>query len=149
MVTGMLLLLFVLLAFALSSVPLIAVFASSTTPVRIVLAIAMLIPPAFLMGTAFPLGLKVASAEFEALIPAFWGVNGAASICASVLAMLIAMNAGISVTFWFGFFWYAVATGAYFWTTSIHRRSPGPVHSNIDRTQAELSPKIVAEYFLY
>jgi len=144
----MLLLLFALLAFGLSNVPLIAVFASSTTPVRIVLAICMLIPPAFFMGMAFPLGLKVASMGFEALIPAFWGMNGAASICASVLAMLIAMNAGISATFWFGFFWYAVAAGAYFWTTSIHRRSPDLEHSNIGRTRMELSPKIVVQDFL-
>src|SRR5579864_2619042 len=143
----MLLLLFALLAFGLSNVPLIAVFASSTTPVRIVLAICMLIPPAFFMGMAFPLGLKVASMGFEALIPAFWGMNGAASICASVLAMLIAMNAGISATFWFGFFWYAVAAGAHFWTTSIHRRSPDLEHSNIGRTRMELSPKIVVQDF--
>jgi hypothetical protein len=105
----------------LFSVTLIAAFGSSTTPIRIILAIAMLLPPGFFMGMAFPLGLKLATGKFDELMPAFWGMNGAASICASVLAMLIAMNAGISVTFWSGFSWYAVAFGAFLWNTSIHQ----------------------------
>jgi hypothetical protein len=116
-----LLLLLALVAFGLFSVPLIETFGSSTTPVRIVLAIVMLLPPGFFMGMAFPLGLRLATGKFDALMPAFWGMNGAASICASVLAVFIAMNAGISVTFWSGFGWYAFASGAYVWNTSIHR----------------------------
>jgi hypothetical protein len=47
-------------------------------------------------------------------MPAFWGINGAASICASILAMAIAMNAGISIAFWAGFGCYAVAVSVYF-----------------------------------
>jgi predicted membrane-bound spermidine synthase len=120
----LLLLLLALVAFGLFSVPLIEALGSSTTPVRIALAIAMLLPPGFFMGMAFPLGLKLATGEFDELMPAFWGMNGAASICASVLAMLIAMNAGISVTFWSGFSWYAVAFGAYLWNTSVDQLRP-------------------------
>ena len=41
-----------------------------------------------------------------------WGVNGAASVCASVLAVVIAIGAGISAAFWTGTACYAVALGA-------------------------------------
>jgi hypothetical protein len=65
------------------------------------------------MGMAFPLGLKMSTGKFDALMPAFWGVNGAASICSSILAMVIAMNLGISAAFWSGFCCYCVALLAY------------------------------------
>ncbi len=111
----LLLLLLALLAFGLFSIPAIAAFAASTTPVRIAMAIAMLFPAGFFMGMAFPLGLKLATGELDSLMPAFWGMNGAASICASILAMLIAMNAGISAAFWSGFCCYVAAFCAYLW----------------------------------
>jgi len=69
----------------------ISAFASSITPVRILLAIGILFPLGLFMGMAFPLGLKMSTGKFDALMPAFWGVNGAASICSSILAMVIAM----------------------------------------------------------
>jgi hypothetical protein len=38
-----------------------------------------------------------------------WGVNGAASVCASVLAMIISMTAGIGIAWWAGVGTYLVA----------------------------------------
>lgn len=114
-VVCMLLLLLSLLAFGLFSVPTIGVFAGATTKTRITVAITMLLPAGFFMGMAFPLGLKLATGELDALMPAFWGMNGAASICASILAMLIAMNSGISAAFWSGSCCYVVAFCAYLW----------------------------------
>ena len=92
-------------------------FASSVNAVRIAVAAGILFPLGFFMGMAFPLGLKLAASQVDALTPAFWGVNGATSICGSVLAAAISMNAGIASTFWSGFTCYAFAFGAYFWAT--------------------------------
>jgi F0F1-type ATP synthase assembly protein I len=61
------------------------------------------------------LGVAVVPIELGALMPVFWGINGAASICASIVAMLIAMNWGISSAYWSGFFCYVIAVGAYAW----------------------------------
>src|SRR5688572_4712052 len=61
---------------------------------------------------AFPLGLRVALRRAPLLAPWFWGVNGAASVCASVLAVVIAIGAGISAAFWTGTVCYVVALAA-------------------------------------
>jgi len=94
-----------------------AAFSSSTNAVRITVATGILFPLGFFMGMAFPLGLKLAASQVDALTPAFWGVNGATSICGSVLAAAISMNAGIASTFWIGFLCYGFAFGAYVWAT--------------------------------
>lgn len=117
----LLLLLIVLLLFGLLTPHAIAVFGSSTTPLRITVAVGILLPLGLFMGMAFPLGLKMATGPLDGLMPAFWGINGATSICASILAMAIAMNAGISIAFWTGFWCYAVAVGAYFWVSFSHQ----------------------------
>jgi hypothetical protein len=80
-------------------------------------ATGILFPLGLFMGMAFPLGLKLAASQVDALTPAFWGVNGATSICGSVLAAAISMNAGIASTFWIGFLCYGFAFGAYWWAT--------------------------------
>ena len=43
-----------------------------------------------------------AAALAAAIAPWLWGVNGATSVCASVLAVVIAIGAGISAAFWIG-----------------------------------------------
>jgi hypothetical protein len=78
--------------FGLLTPRVISAFASSIAPVGILLAIGILFPLGLFMGMAFPLGLKMSTGKFDALMPAFWGVNGAASICSSILAMVIAMD---------------------------------------------------------
>ena len=61
------------------------------------------------MGMAFPIGMKTVSAIPDAPTPFFWGVNGATSVCASVLAMSIALSSGISDAFWVGCAFYVLA----------------------------------------
>lgn len=64
------------------------------------------------MGCAFPLGMKAAQRHPEALAPWLWGVNGAMSICASVLAVVIALHSGISAAYWCRFGCYVLAAAA-------------------------------------
>jgi uncharacterized integral membrane protein len=61
------------------------------------------------MGMPFPIGMRVVSALPDAPTPFFWGVNGATSVCASVLAISIAQFSGISMAFWVGCACYVVA----------------------------------------
>lgn len=113
--TCLLFLLLAMLAFGLLTTHAVQRFASSVTAVRIAVATGILFPLGFFMGMAFPLGLKLAARQAEDLTPALWGINGAASICGSVLAVAVAMNAGIASTFWTGFTCYIVAFAAYLW----------------------------------
>lgn len=106
-------LIFALLVFGTATRFGVTALQASVTPVRIVASIGVLFPLGFLMGMAFPIGMKAASVRFSALTPWFWGINGATSVCASVLAVVIAMNWGISASFWTGFGWYLVALIAF------------------------------------
>jgi hypothetical protein len=107
--TRLLLLLCVLVIFGLATPYVIHGCTAAVTPIRIILAAAILFPLGLLMGMAFPLGMKVASGKSESLTPWLWGINGATSVSASVLAVAIALGVGISASFWTGFCCYLVA----------------------------------------
>jgi hypothetical protein len=106
-------LLLVLGVFGAATPAVIAAFQAATTSLRIAVAVAMLLPVGFCLGTALPLGLGLASRRWASLTPWLWGINGATSVCASVLAVAISMTAGIAAAFWTGFGCYVVATLAY------------------------------------
>jgi hypothetical protein len=89
---------------------------AASTPIRITIAVTMLLPLGFLMGMAFPIGMRRALSESPSLAPCLWGINGAASVCASVLAVVIALGAGISAAFWTGLACYGGAFAALVWT---------------------------------
>jgi len=112
----LILMLSVLMASGLLTPHVMSAFQVLPTPQRIAVATAVLFPLGFVMGTAFPIGLRAASAEASDLTPWLWGINGATSVCGSVLAVAISLNAGISNTFWTGLGCYAVAVGAFTWT---------------------------------
>jgi len=105
----------VLLAFGLLTPAAIDRFESATTPVRILAAVGILAPMGLLMGMPFPLGMKLASLRPSAPTAFLWGINGAASVCASVLAVAIAVTWGISAAFWAGSASYALAALALTW----------------------------------
>ena len=123
------LLLFAIVLFGTLTPYAIGQFRGATTMLRILVAIAILFPLGVLMGMAFPLGMRAAAARFSALTPWLWGLNGATSVCASVLATAISLAAGISASFWTGFACYAVAAVALLWAA----REPGasPLRSSM------------------
>ncbi|HEX6240933.1 MAG TPA: hypothetical protein VFZ61_08565 [Polyangiales bacterium] len=82
-------------------------------PVHILVSVLLLFPMGFFLGMAFPLGMKAAQERASELAPWFWGINGATSVCASVLAIIVAINFGVAVTFWTGAVFYLIALGAY------------------------------------
>ena len=79
--------------------PLFAATLGLPLALRIALAVAVLGPPAFLMGMPFPSGLALVGRQGAAFVPWAFGVNGGASVLASVVAILVAMAAGFSTAF--------------------------------------------------
>ncbi|MBI4860586.1 MAG: hypothetical protein HY815_10030, partial [Candidatus Riflebacteria bacterium] len=96
--------------------------AAATTAVRIAIAVALLSSIGFFMGMAFPLGLTWASSIAPTVTPWLWGINGATSVCASVLSVAISLTAGIGVTYWTGWACYGVAVTTFLLMRSRARR---------------------------
>jgi spermidine synthase len=61
---------------------------------KILLTLALISPPSFFMGMAFPLGVRLLSGMNESLIPWAWGINGYLSVISAVLAILISFHTG-------------------------------------------------------
>jgi len=76
---------------------------------RIALSVAALFPVGFVLGIPFPTGLRMAHAVGSGLVPWAWAVNGAASVAAPAVAMLISLRLGFSITLHVGAAAYAVA----------------------------------------
>jgi hypothetical protein len=114
----LLVLLAVLVVFGFVSPGIVRSYEGAVTWARILLVVGMLAPVGLFMGMAFPLGMRLASGRAQALTPWLWGINGAASVCASVLAVVIALYASISAAFWTGAGCYAVALLAFVWASA-------------------------------
>ncbi len=64
---------------------------------RVLLTIAVLVPTGFALGRALPLGVGTLNDTAAPLVPWAWGMNGATSVLASVLAVAIGMQAGFTI----------------------------------------------------
>jgi hypothetical protein len=91
--------------------------------VRMIVTVAALAPPGLLMGMPFPKGLTLlerrAPRHSDTLITWAWGVNGAVSVVASILAALLALSFGFSVVLGVGAVCYIGA-----WVTAWAIRVP-------------------------
>ncbi|MGH8021779.1 MAG: spermidine synthase-like protein [Opitutaceae bacterium] len=73
-------------------------------------ASALLIAPvAFVMGMAFPTGLRLLAADAPAQLPWAWAVNSCLSVVTPSIAMLLAVSAGYSFIFWLAALIYLAA----------------------------------------
>ena len=61
-------------------------------------SLAVIMPLGFLLGFAFPIGMRLVEAVDRQPTPWFWGVNGATGVLASVLGVVLSMSLGINVT---------------------------------------------------
>ncbi|MCX5737411.1 MAG: hypothetical protein NTZ61_02750, partial [Proteobacteria bacterium] len=100
----------VLVVFGLATPSITYALRGESTPIRIAVAVAMLAPLGVFLGMAFPLGMGAASLRHGSQTAWFWGLNGAMSVCASVVALAIAISGGISAAFWTGAAGYVVAS---------------------------------------
>jgi hypothetical protein len=99
-------------------------FDAASTPIRILVSVGTLLPLGFVMGMAFPIGMGRALNEVPEFAPWLWAVNGAASVCASVLAVVIALGGGISAAFWTGTACYGAALVALNWARPSNTAAP-------------------------
>jgi hypothetical protein len=105
-------------------------FAGAETPTRIALSVLLLLPAGITMGMPFPLGMRRADEQHRELSPWLWGINGATSVCASVVAIVIALTSGIAGSYWVGVAFYVVAATLYVVVTRPSQSpAPGPAAS--------------------
>ena len=91
---------------------------------RIATAVAILAPLAFMLGMPFSIGMRAAARSPETPTAFLWAINGAASVCASVLGVVIALFFGISAAFWAGALAYVLACASMAFITRGTRPSP-------------------------
>ena len=77
--------------------PVIHVLVQTARPARIIASVILLAPPALLMGVPMPAGIRMLLRRAPSLIPWAWGLNGAASVCGSVGALVLALLVGLKV----------------------------------------------------
>ena len=86
---------------------------AASTPIRIAISAVLLFPSGFFMGMAFPLGIRKALDAHEGAPTAwYWGINGAFSVVSSVLAVVVAVFWGVTVTLLVGLGAYVVGLTA-------------------------------------
>ena len=77
--------------------PLVGALIDRPFAMRVVLTVLLLAPTGLLLGMPMPIGLTRFSALHPSGVPYAWGVNGIASVLASVLAITVALNFGYVV----------------------------------------------------
>jgi hypothetical protein len=97
----------VLIGTGLVTVPITEDLKYYDTGLRIIVSAVLLMPAGFLMGTMLPAGVALA-ARHASLLPWYWGLNGVASVFASVLSLVTSLQFGISSTYWIGVGCYVV-----------------------------------------
>ena len=78
-------------------------------PWRVLTSVLLIAPLGLLMGMPMPLGIAALGSSRPELIPWMWGINGATSVVASVLAVAVSLNVGLRATLLIGVAVYAVA----------------------------------------
>ncbi len=78
-------------------------------PGRGILAAAALFPLAFVLGIPFPAGMALLGPGAGRLVPWCWAVSGTAGVLGSLLALLVAMHGGYTLTLGLGAALYATA----------------------------------------
>jgi hypothetical protein len=102
-----------LAAFIFVSPTVTRAFTASSSAARIGVSALMLFPSGFFMGMAFPLGVKKALYAHKGAPTAwYWGINGAFSVISSVLAVVVAVFWGVTVTLVVGLAAYVVGLAA-------------------------------------
>ena len=88
------LVIFFILFYAFILTPLLRASINLPFFLKILFSILLISPVAFFMGMPFPIGLKHLDEQNNTLIPWAWGVNGCFSVISTVLATIIAVEAG-------------------------------------------------------
>src|SRR4029450_5597275 len=77
---------------------LLIAFSSANLLVRAALCVITIAPAGVLMGFGFPTGMRLVSAIDQRPTPWFWGIDGAAGVFASIVAVATSIAFGIGTT---------------------------------------------------
>jgi hypothetical protein len=115
------------LAALTTSLPaILSAFEGAGTVTRASVAVGCILPAGLLMGFGFPTGMRFVESVDRRPTPWLWGVNGAAGVLASVIAVIISIGFGISVTLLVGTACYLVM-GPALLIAGLRWRDVGPV----------------------
>jgi hypothetical protein len=78
-------------------------------PVKVLVSVALIGPPAFCMGMPFPTGLTLLERIMPASVRWAWAINAASSVMGSAAAMFLAIYLGLKITLVIGGLFYAAA----------------------------------------
>jgi hypothetical protein len=97
---------------------------SSGILVRGATVVAVIMPAGLLMGFGFPTGMRIVLQQNPRPAPWFWGINGAAGVLGSILAVAVGITFGISASLDCGAFCYAALVPAAFMLRPKARTAP-------------------------
>jgi hypothetical protein len=113
-----------LLAIALLIDPVTTATVEKSLAVRCLVACGMIVPLALLLGTFFPIGMRLMGELSTEATAWMWGINGATGVFASVLAVAISMWSGIHTNFYLAMALYLLVMLPAWW---LRRPSGGSV----------------------
>ena len=90
----------------------LAGFESMGILVRGTTTVAIIAPAGLLMGFGFPSGMRLVLQQNPKPAPWFWGINGAAGVLGSILAVAVGVTFGISASWYCGAVCYAALVPA-------------------------------------
>jgi hypothetical protein len=93
--------------------PIVAWAIPFSRELRMLIAVAVLVPLGVALGIPMPTGLRMLSARAPHMVAWAWGMNGALSVLGATLAIFIAMNWGFRVTLLAASATYLVALAAF------------------------------------
>lgn len=97
-----------LMALPLWVAPLLHEFGSAGLALRAAISVLAIAPAGLLMGFGFPTGMRFVASIDRAPTPWFWGINGAAGVLGSSLAVVLSIAFGIYVTMFASALCYAL-----------------------------------------
>ena len=84
-------------------------FLAAPMAAKVVVGAVALAPIGLVLGMCYPLGIAIVAARNAGLVPWAWGLNGATSVVATVLAVFIGSRLGFTATLLTGTLAYTVA----------------------------------------
>jgi hypothetical protein len=81
---------------------LVGMFEGDALAVRVLVALAAIVPSGLLMGFGFPTGMRLVNAVDPRTTPWFWAINGAEGVLAASVAVGTSIAFSISVSLWIG-----------------------------------------------
>lgn len=94
---------------AVAGVGLAPILEGAPAWLRIGAAVGVLVPLGFVLGIPLASGLALSAGDDPGYRALYWGINGAASVCGSVLATILSLTFGITFTYGIGVAAYLVS----------------------------------------